>query len=68
MISAAFFGGGSLVASILMGSRFPVLVLGICTIIGVPSLVIFLSRMGYLNRIMKDTKDMAEGRLTVMSR
>lgn len=26
-------------------------------------MIIFLSRMGYLNRIMKDTKDMAEGRL-----
>ena len=63
MIGAAFFGGGSLVASILMGGGFPVLVLGICTIIGIPSIIVFLSRMGYLNRIMKDTKDMAEGRL-----
>ena len=26
-------------------------------------MIVFLSRMGYLNRIMKDTKDMAEGRL-----
>ncbi|KOS63105.1 HAMP domain-containing histidine kinase [Lysinibacillus agricola] len=63
MIGAAFFGGGSLVASMLRGGGFPVLVLGICTLIGIPAMILFLSRMGYLNRIMKDTKDMAEGRL-----
>jgi len=63
MIGAAFFGGGSLVASMLGGGGFPVLVLGICAIIGTPAMILFLSRMGYLNRIMKDTKDMAEGRL-----
>ncbi|MEL3959937.1 HAMP domain-containing sensor histidine kinase [Lysinibacillus endophyticus] len=32
--------------------------------IGLPALIIFLRRMGYLNLIMKQTKDMAEGRLT----
>ncbi|MED3804212.1 HAMP domain-containing sensor histidine kinase [Lysinibacillus xylanilyticus] len=63
MIGAAFFGGGSLVASMLRGGGFPVLVLGICAMIGIPAMILFLSRMGYLNRIMKDTKDMAEGRL-----
>ncbi|MEA0562103.1 sensor histidine kinase [Lysinibacillus irui] len=63
MLAAAFFGGGSLVASMLRGGAFQVLVLGLCTFIGVPALIVFLSRMGYLNRIMKDTKDMAEGRL-----
>lgn len=63
MIVAAFFGGGSLVASMLGGGGFPVLVLGVCAMIGIPAMILFLSRMGYLNRIMKDTKDMAEGRL-----
>ncbi|GAB0169956.1 HAMP domain-containing sensor histidine kinase [Lysinibacillus sp. CTST325] len=63
MIGAAFFGGGSLVASMFRGGGFPVLVLGICAMVGIPALILFLSRMGYLNRIMKDTKDMAEGRL-----
>ncbi|WP_433595766.1 histidine kinase dimerization/phospho-acceptor domain-containing protein [Lysinibacillus xylanilyticus] len=63
MIGAAFFGGGSLVASMLGGGGFPVLVLGVCAMIGIPAIILFLSRMGYLNRIMKDTKDMAEGRL-----
>ncbi len=63
MIGAAFFGGGSLVASMLKGGGFPVLVLGVCAMIGIPAMILFLSRMGYLNRIMKDTKDMAEGRL-----
>ncbi|MGE7929786.1 histidine kinase dimerization/phospho-acceptor domain-containing protein [Lysinibacillus xylanilyticus] len=63
MIGAAFFGGGSLVASMLGGGGFPVLVWGVCAMIGIPAMILFLSRMGYLNRIMKDTKDMAEGRL-----
>ncbi|MFJ6211576.1 histidine kinase dimerization/phospho-acceptor domain-containing protein [Lysinibacillus sp. NPDC092081] len=63
MIGAAFFGGGSLIASMFRGGGFPVLVLGICAMIGIPAMILFLSRMGYLNRIMKDTKDMAEGRL-----
>ncbi|MGE7691743.1 histidine kinase dimerization/phospho-acceptor domain-containing protein [Lysinibacillus sp. NPDC097214] len=63
MIGAAFFGGGSLVASMIGGGGFPVLVLGICAMIGIPAMILFLSKMGYLNRIMKDTKDMAEGRL-----
>ncbi|MFI2132058.1 two-component sensor histidine kinase [Lysinibacillus fusiformis] len=63
MLGAAFFGGGSLVASMLRGGAFPVLVLGVCMFVGFPTLIVFLSRMGYLNRIMKDTKDMANGRL-----
>ncbi|UNT55243.1 sensor histidine kinase [Lysinibacillus capsici] len=63
MLAAAFFGGGSLVALMTGVGSFAVLVLGICMLIGFPAMIVFLSRMGYLNRIMKDTKDMAEGRL-----
>lgn len=63
MIGAAFFGGGSLVATMLSGGGFTFFVFGICAMIGIPAMILFLSRMGYLNRIMKDTKDMAEGRL-----
>ena len=65
MLAAAFFGGGSLVATMIGAGvgGFAVLVLGICMFIGFPAMIVFLSRMGYLNRIMKDTKDMAEGRL-----
>jgi len=62
LVAAAFFGGGSLVASMVAGG-FPVLVMAICAIVGIPAMVVFLSKMGYLNRIMQDTKDMAEGRL-----
>lgn len=62
LVAAAFFGGGSLVASIVAGG-FPLLVMAICAIVGIPAMVVFLSKMGYLNRIMQDTKDMAEGRL-----
>lgn len=32
--------------------------------IALPALILFLRNAGYLNRIMKQTKDMAEGRLT----
>lgn len=64
LVAAAFFGGGSFVASFAMGGGgFSIMVFGICVIVGIPALVVFLSKMGYLNRIMKDTKDMAEGRL-----
>ncbi|MGE7091159.1 histidine kinase dimerization/phospho-acceptor domain-containing protein [Lysinibacillus sp. NPDC048646] len=63
MVAAAFFGGGSFVASVTVSGGFPVFVFGVCAIVGVPAMVVFLSRMGYLNRIMKDTKDMADGRL-----
>lgn len=63
MLAAAFFGGGSLVAFMAGVGGFAVLVLGICMLIGFPAMIVFLSRMGYLNRIMKDTKNMAEGRL-----
>ncbi|MDM5246143.1 histidine kinase dimerization/phospho-acceptor domain-containing protein [Lysinibacillus sp. G4S2] len=63
MIGAAFFGGGSLVATMARGGGFPFFVFVICAIIGIPAMILFLSRTGYLNRIMKDTKDMAEGRL-----
>ncbi len=62
LVAAAFFGGGSLVATMVAGG-FPLLVFGVCTIVGIPAMIVFLSKMGYLNRIMKDTKDMAEGRL-----
>lgn len=63
MIGTAFFGGGSLVATMLRGGGFPFFVFVICAMIGIPAMIVFLSRTGYLNRIMKDTKDMAEGRL-----
>lgn len=63
MIGAAFFGGGSLVATLIGGGGFPFLVLAFCAMIGIPAMLLFLSRMGYLNRIMKDTRDMADGRL-----
>ncbi|KOS66429.1 hypothetical protein AEA09_16925 [Lysinibacillus contaminans] len=63
IVAAAFFGGGSLVAVMVTGGGFPVFVFGLCGVVGVPAIVVFLSRMGYLNRIMKDTADMADGRL-----
>lgn len=63
IVASAVFGGGSFVAAVVDGSGIFVLAFGISAIVGVPALVVFLSRMGYLNRIMKDTADLAEGRL-----
>lgn len=63
IVAAAIFGGASFVAAMVSGGGFFILVFGISAVVGVPALVVFLSRMGYLNRIMKDTADMAEGRL-----
>ena len=63
IVASAIFGGGSFVAAVVDGSGIFVLAFGISAIVGIPALVVFLSRMGYLNRIMKDTADMAEGRL-----
>ncbi|MFJ7734585.1 histidine kinase dimerization/phospho-acceptor domain-containing protein [Lysinibacillus sp. NPDC097231] len=63
MVATAFFGGGSFVAVMMRGGSFPFFVLVLCMLTGIPAMILFLSRMGYLNRIMKDTKDMAEGRL-----
>ncbi|MEG0258588.1 MAG: MFS domain-containing histidine kinase [Lysinibacillus sp.] len=63
LIGAAFFGGGALVVALMAGYGGPVLLTFACIIVGIPSLLIFLARMGYLNRIMKDTEDMAAGRL-----
>lgn len=63
IVVSAVFGGGSFVAALVEGDGFFVFIFGISAIVGIPALVVFLSRMGYLNRIMKDTADMAEGRL-----
>lgn len=62
LIAAAFFGGIGLAGS-TMGNGVFVLLSISCFIVGIPALVVFLSRMGYINRIMKDTSLMAEGRL-----
>ena len=63
IVASAVFGGGSFVAAVVDGSEIFVLAFGFSAIVGIPALVVFLSRMGYLNRIMKDTAEMAEGRL-----
>jgi len=62
LIGAAFFGGIG-IASVLAGESQFILLSFICFIVGVPALILFLSRMGYLNRVMKDTEAMAKGRL-----
>lgn len=58
-----FFTGIGFVATIVA----PILIIIYAPFIffvGIPSFIVFLSRMGYLNRIMKQTEEMAQGRLT----
>lgn len=62
LIGAAFIGGVGLVGSATGSGIFVLLTVG-CFFVGVPALVLFLSRIGYMNRIMKDTEAMADGRL-----
>lgn len=67
LIGAAFFGGVGLVAGPMYASMANngifLLMAVACFFVGIPALVLFLSRMGYMNRIMKDTEAMADGRL-----
>lgn len=64
LIIATFFGGVG-VMGIAMGMGDPTILIPLFVgiLIGIPSMLLFLSRIGYLNRIMKDTEAMAEGRL-----
>lgn len=62
LIVAAFLGGMGLVGSAMGNGTFVILSI-ICFVVGIPAVVVFLSRMGYMNRIMKNTSLMAEGRL-----
>ncbi|WP_346235231.1 HAMP domain-containing sensor histidine kinase [Lysinibacillus telephonicus] len=63
ILTIAFLAGIGLVGAFVDGV-LTVIYLFLFFFIALPSFLIFLSRMGYLNRIMKQTKDMAEGRLT----
>lgn len=60
------FLGGFGVPVVMMSESFAVLLfyLFLFSVFFMPALYIFLRRIGYLNRIMKHTDDMAHGRLT----
>ncbi|MCT6925217.1 HAMP domain-containing sensor histidine kinase [Metasolibacillus sp.] len=58
-----FLAGIGFVGAMIDGKLF-LIYIPLFLFILVPALYIFLHRMGYLNRVMKQTEDMAEGRLT----
>lgn len=60
----AFLAGIGFVGAVIEGHVLVIVYIVLLFCIAIPSFIIFLRRMGYLNRIMKQTKDMAEGRLT----
>lgn len=63
ILSITFLAGIGFVGA-FMEAELAVVYFILFFFIACPAFLIFLRRMGYLNRIMKQTKDMAEGRLT----
>lgn len=63
MLIVFYLGGFGLFIGLQDGGLFA-FYLFLFTFILIPTLYVFLRRMGYLNKIMKQTADMAEGRLT----
>lgn len=59
-----FFLGGVGLAGVTLQFGLIVIYAPLFTFILLPALYIFLRRMGYLNRVMKQTEEMAAGRLT----
>jgi len=63
-ILAVAFCAGFGFAVVWMDSRAIIIYAPLFFFIALPALLIFLRNAGYLNRIIKQTEDMAEGRLT----
>ncbi|MEC1178585.1 HAMP domain-containing sensor histidine kinase [Metasolibacillus meyeri] len=59
-----FFLAGIGFAGAMVQTELFVIYIPLFLFVLIPTLYIFLRRMGYLNRVMKQTEDMAEGRLT----
>ncbi len=57
-----FLAGIGVVGAFIDG-RLLLIYLFLFTVVALPTIIIFLRRMGYLNSIMKQTEDMAKGRL-----
>ncbi|MGE7665395.1 histidine kinase dimerization/phospho-acceptor domain-containing protein [Ureibacillus composti] len=63
ILMVAFLAGIGLVGA-FMSSELAIIYTVLLFFIGLPASIIFLRRMGYLNRIMRQTQEMADGRLT----
>ncbi|KGR79361.1 MFS domain-containing histidine kinase [Ureibacillus manganicus] len=64
VLGVAFFAGIGITGVALFGGELVLIYLVLFFFIALPAVLSFLNRMGYLNRIVKQTEDMAEGRLT----
>ncbi|MCM3390048.1 HAMP domain-containing sensor histidine kinase [Ureibacillus chungkukjangi] len=60
----AFLSGVGFVGAGVGGGELVVIYILLLFFIALPATLVFLRRMGYLNRIMKQTEEMAAGRLT----
>ncbi|BDH60169.1 two-component sensor histidine kinase [Lysinibacillus sp. PLM2] len=63
VLGVAFFAGVGIVGA-MMDTELAVIYLLLFVFVALPSVFLFLRRMGYLNKIIKHTENMAEGRLT----
>lgn len=63
LLSATFVGGASLVLIFFMGAQIEVFIFLVCFLIGSFCGLVYLARMAYLNRIMKDTESLSKGTL-----
>lgn len=63
MLVVVFLAGFGFVV-VMIQFEFILIYFPLFFLVFIPTLFVFMRRMGYLNRIMKQTKDMAEGRLT----
>ncbi|MDI7742320.1 histidine kinase dimerization/phospho-acceptor domain-containing protein [Lysinibacillus fusiformis] len=64
VLIVAFLAGIGFIGASLGGGELVVIFILLLFFIGLPACLLFLRHMGYLNRIMKQTQEMAEGRLT----
>lgn len=60
----AFLTGIGFIGAVVQAAELVIVFMLLFFFIALPSFIIYLRRIGYLNRIMKQTKDIAEGRLT----
>jgi len=63
VLGTAFFAGIGLVGATVSGDLAAIYAF-LFVFVAIPTVLSFLRKMGYLNRIIKQTEDMAEGRLT----
>ena len=61
LLSCSFIGG--VAATLLVNGANGILLFILCFVVGFAGFFLFLARMGYLSRIIKDTEDLAQGKL-----